>query len=104
VFQENLSIDESMVPYYGRQSCKMFIRGKPICFGYKLWVIAGKDGYPYHVKIYTGRDEVCSASPLGTRVVEHMIAVVESHSDPEPPSVLRQLLHKLSTSEGSCRQ
>ena len=32
----NLSIDESMVPYYGRHSAKQFIRGKPIRFGYKM--------------------------------------------------------------------
>ncbi|KAH9381329.1 hypothetical protein HPB48_011757 [Haemaphysalis longicornis] len=32
VFHKSLSIDESMVPYYGHHSCKMFIRGKPIRF------------------------------------------------------------------------
>ena len=30
VFAEHLSIDEQMVPFFGRHSCKMFIRGKPI--------------------------------------------------------------------------
>ncbi|KAG0425108.1 hypothetical protein HPB47_027700 [Ixodes persulcatus] len=30
VFHESLSIDGSMVTYYGHRSCKMFIRGKPI--------------------------------------------------------------------------
>jgi len=34
----NLSIDESMVPYYGRHSAKQFIRGKPIRFGYTCLV------------------------------------------------------------------
>ena len=29
IFHQLLSIDESMVSYYGRHSCKMFIRGKP---------------------------------------------------------------------------
>ena len=36
VFDRKLSIDESMVPYYGHHGAKMFIRGKPIRFGYKL--------------------------------------------------------------------
>jgi hypothetical protein len=58
----------------------MLIRGKPIRFGYKLRVMAGNDGFPYHLKIYTGREEVGTASPLGTRVVEHMIAAVESRT------------------------
>ena len=34
VFHEDQSIDESTVPYFGRHSAKMFIRGKPIRFGY----------------------------------------------------------------------
>ena len=32
IFDKNLSIDESMLPYFGRHSCKMFLRGKPIRF------------------------------------------------------------------------
>ncbi|CAI6371246.1 unnamed protein product [Macrosiphum euphorbiae] len=33
--QQFHSIDESMVPYFGRHGCKQFIRGKPIRFGFK---------------------------------------------------------------------
>jgi len=80
VFHEQLSIDKSMVPYFGRHSCKMFIRGKPIRFGYKVWVMAGKDGFPYHLKIYTGRKEASTASPLGTRAVKHMVDAVQTHT------------------------
>ena len=36
IFQKLLSVDESMVPYYGRHSCTMFIGSKPTRFGYKL--------------------------------------------------------------------
>ena len=42
---QNLSIDESMVPYYGRQSAKQFIRDKPIRFGYKMWFLTTAIGY-----------------------------------------------------------
>ncbi|CAH2101337.1 unnamed protein product [Euphydryas editha] len=35
VFHENLSIDESMVKYFGHHPAKQFIRGKPIRYGYK---------------------------------------------------------------------
>ncbi|KAJ4442767.1 hypothetical protein ANN_04359, partial [Periplaneta americana] len=31
------SVDESMMPYYGRHGCKQLIKGKPIRFGYKFW-------------------------------------------------------------------
>ena len=34
---QDLSIDESMIPYFGRHGAKQFIRGKPIRFGFKVW-------------------------------------------------------------------
>lgn len=54
-FDEHLSIDESMVPYYGKHYAKQFIRGKPIRFGYKNWVICSSSGYMYGFQIYTGK-------------------------------------------------
>ena len=38
--QQELSVDESMIPYFGRHSMKQCIRSKPIRFGFKQWVIA----------------------------------------------------------------
>ena len=70
-----------MVPYFGRHSAKMFIRGKPIRFGYKIWSLCGEDGYPYHLKIYTGKEPGQQPDPLGTRVVNHMVSVIEEKSD-----------------------
>lgn len=52
VFSKFLSVDEQMVPYYGHHSAKMYIRGKPIRFGYKLWVLAADSGYPFNVQVY----------------------------------------------------
>ena len=40
--------------YRDRNSMMMFIRNKPIEFGYELWVLAGDDGYPYKFEIYQG--------------------------------------------------
>ena len=77
VLHENLSIDESMVPYFGRHSCKQFIRGKPIRFGYKCWVIASSCGLPYKITIYEGKDETCKG-PLGTRTVMECLKVCEN--------------------------
>ena len=57
IFHENLSINESMVPYFGRHSCKQFIRGKPIRFDYKIWMLASNTGVPYHVAVYQGRED-----------------------------------------------
>ena len=79
VFHHDLSIDESMIPYYGHHSAKQYIRGKPIGFGYKVWCLCGADGYPYRMKIYTGKEANGQATPLGTRVVTGMIDAVREH-------------------------
>ncbi|KAF2900296.1 hypothetical protein ILUMI_05891 [Ignelater luminosus] len=42
--QESLSIDESMIPYYGKHYAKQFIRGKPIRFGFENWAICNSSG------------------------------------------------------------
>ena len=81
VFSELLSIDESMVPYFGRHSCKMFIRGKPIHFGYKLWYVCDSDGYPYHIIPYHGKEEAANSTPLDTRVVNNLMQVIRNNSD-----------------------
>jgi len=51
---EHLSIDESMLPYYGRHSSKQRIVGKPIRMGYKTWVLASSDGYIVQFEPYQG--------------------------------------------------
>ena len=51
---QNPSIDESMVPYYGRQSAKQFICGKPIRFGYKMSVLTTTLGYVVQIELYQG--------------------------------------------------
>ena len=41
----HVCIDESMVPYFGKHGAKQYIPGKPIKFGFKLWVMATPLGY-----------------------------------------------------------
>lgn len=52
--EENLSYDESMIPYYGRHGCKQYIKGKPIRFGYKVWSLNTTSGYLINFEIYQG--------------------------------------------------
>lgn len=54
--EENLDYDECMVTYFGRHSCKQFIRGKPIRFGYKIWCLNTSSGYLVNFDIYQGRN------------------------------------------------
>ena len=65
VFHKNLSIDESMVPYRGLHSAKQYIKGKPVKFGNKLWMLYSSDGYPYNFEIYCGQDE-SGTNPLNS--------------------------------------
>ena len=50
--ERNLSIDESMIPYYGRHGAKQFIRAKPIGFGYKMWALTTALGYVLRFETY----------------------------------------------------
>lgn len=53
--EKQLSYDECMVKYFGKHSCKQFIRGKPIRFGYKIWSLNRKDGYLVNFELYQGK-------------------------------------------------
>ena len=44
------SVDEGIIPYYGKHGTKQFIRGKPIRFGFKLWCITSSEGYFLHAE------------------------------------------------------
>ena len=50
-----------------------------LCFGFKLWMLCSADGYPYNIQIYRGKQGEDHTTPLGTRVVSHLLACI---SDP----------------------
>lgn len=52
--EEMHSVDEAMVPYYGRHGCKQYIHAKPIRYGYKLWVGTTRLGYINWFEPYQG--------------------------------------------------
>ena len=58
-------------------TCKMFIRGKPIRFGFKNWVLAADDGYPFQVVPYQGKEQGAVSGLLGPRVVNPLLEVVK---------------------------
>ncbi len=59
------SVDECMVPYYGRHSSKQYIRGKPIRYGYKVWSLCTSDGSGVWFEPYCGRDTRIEDQALG---------------------------------------
>ncbi|KAK9722216.1 Transposase IS4 [Popillia japonica] len=48
------SVDESMVPYFGKHGTKQFIKGKPIRYGYKFWCGGTSTGYLAWLEPYQG--------------------------------------------------
>ncbi|KRZ83354.1 PiggyBac transposable element-derived protein 3 [Trichinella sp. T8] len=66
ILDEALSIDVCMVPYHGHHSCITFIKGKPIRFGFKVWMMTSSSGYPYAMQIYAGVAKVVDIDPLGS--------------------------------------
>ena len=51
-----VSINESMIPYFGRHPTKQFIRVKPIRWSYKAWVAASPSGYVFQFDMYQGKE------------------------------------------------
>jgi len=74
--QQDLSVDESMVPYYGRHSAKQYIRGKPIRFGYKVWSINTSLGYCVQLDPYQGAGTTVPELGLGGSVVVKLCSVL----------------------------
>ncbi len=78
------SVDESMIPYYGRHSSKQYIRGKPVRYGYKVWSICSADGSGVWFEPYCGRYTLIEDKGLG-----------------QGPNVVLDLVAKAKLSPGS---
>ncbi len=78
-----VSIDESMIPYFGRHPAKQFIRGKPVRWGYKAWVAADPNGYAFDASVYQGKDGAKDKSDtsygLGGKVVLDVLDVMQKY-------------------------
>ena len=55
---QQTSGDKAMVPYFGKHGAKEYAHGKPIKFGFKLWVMATPLGYCIQFCPYTGKDSI----------------------------------------------
>ena len=70
IFHSPLSIDKMMIRYYGMHSAKMFMKGKPINFGYKFWCLCSEDRYLYNFAPYLGKENEPNNEPLEIRVIK----------------------------------
>ena len=58
--EENVSVDEQIVPFKGRHSLKQYNPRKPHKWGYKVFVLHGVSAFSYNFEVITGAgDNVC---------------------------------------------
>ena len=67
------------MPYFGCHNAKMFIKGKPIRFVYRIWCLFESDGYSYPMQIYQGKQTKAINQPLGTSVMNNMVSLISSN-------------------------
>ena len=82
--EQHVSINESMVPYFGKHGAKLYIHGKPIKFGYKMWVVAKPLGYSIQFCPYAGKDAAFAeygdiGLGMSTAVVAHLLKMLPPH-------------------------
>ena len=82
-YDTDVSVDESMIPYFGRYKCKQFLRLKPVRFGYKAWVAASKGGYCLNVDLYQGKAGNNDREP-GVGLGEHVLKFVDELTNAFP--------------------
>ena len=79
--EQTVSIDESMVPYFGRHVCKQFMKNKPVKFGYKLWVAASPLGHSIQFYPYMGKDDFFDPDlELGGSIVDKLTDSLTKHA------------------------
>jgi len=52
---ENLSLDEQIIPFKGRSGLKQYLPKKPHKWGYKVYVLSSTNGFSYDFELYTGK-------------------------------------------------
>ncbi|PNF34042.1 hypothetical protein B7P43_G03481 [Cryptotermes secundus] len=52
--EEELAVDEAMIPFTGRLSVKQYVKGKPTPWGIKMYMLCGKSGQAYDFILYQG--------------------------------------------------
>ncbi|KAM3625846.1 uncharacterized protein V6R79_018497 [Siganus canaliculatus] len=75
--EENLCVDEQMVPFRGDLSVKQYIKGKPHPWGVKIYFLCGKSGMAYDFMLHQGTTMELSQQQrkqlgLGAGLVYHL--------------------------------
>ncbi|XP_055712575.1 piggyBac transposable element-derived protein 3-like isoform X2 [Phlebotomus papatasi] len=80
-FGKDFTIDEAIEPYYGTNSMKQFINGKPIYYGFRFWCLTTSDGYLLRFDPYQGRSHRFKDASFETMVAMQLVKdIVPEHS------------------------
>ncbi|XP_065662681.1 piggyBac transposable element-derived protein 1-like [Hydra vulgaris] len=59
-FEENLAVDEQIIPFKGRHLIKQYNPKKPHKWGFIVFVLSGVSGFSYNFEVYCGgSDNIC---------------------------------------------
>ena len=72
-FDEQLCVDETMIPYFGNLSTKQYIKGKPVKFEYEVWCLNTNNGYLIQCDPYSGKGHYNPKLDLGGSVAIKLI-------------------------------
>ena len=65
-----------------RHSCTMFIRGKPIRFGFRNWLLVSSCGYPFRFETSVGATDMRRDQPLDPYIVSNLLLITENPRQP----------------------
>lgn len=75
---QEVSVDEQMIPFWGKHAARQMKKGKPNPVGLKNFVMASPDGLPLDFFLYEGKgdtimeDEQVKSLDIGGKVVMHL--------------------------------
>ena len=72
-FDQQLFLEESMIPYFGEHLAKYYIKTKPIKFGCKIWCLNTNFGYLIQCDSYSGKGDYNNRLGLGGSVVTRLV-------------------------------
>ncbi|CAH1967799.1 unnamed protein product [Acanthoscelides obtectus] len=73
-----VAIDESLIKFKGRSSLKQYMPKKSTKRGYKVWMLADKNGYCLKFDIYTGKPSGDVEKNLGSRILKQLCEGLEN--------------------------
>ncbi|XP_068122239.1 piggyBac transposable element-derived protein 4-like [Hyperolius riggenbachi] len=100
--EQNLAIEESLVPFHGRLGIKQYIPNKRACYGIKVYKLCESgSGYTFTFKIYEGKDsliEPAGCPPyMGTIERTPACGTVRANRKGLPPQVVSKKFKKGET-------